>query len=442
MSTRATGSVAFMLRALRYRNYRLFFGGQIVSLAGTWITTTATSWLVYRLTGSALLLGLVGFAGQFPAFLLGPFAGLFVDRWDRRRLLIATQTVSMLQSFALAALTLTGRISIEAILLLNVVQGVVNAFDMPGRQAFLIALIENRDDLGNAIALNSSMVNAARLLGPSIAGVVIAATNEGWCFFIDGVSYLGVIAALVSMRLAPRPASARRLPGPREQFVEGWKYAFGFRPIRSIILLLALVSLVGVPYSVLMPIFATTVFHGGPHTLGFLMAGSGGGALIGALWLATRRSVIGLGRIIAVATASFGAGLIGFSFAPVLWLAVPCLVVAGFGFIVQMAASNTIIQTIVDDEKRGRVMSFYMMAFLGTAPFGSLIAGWMSSRIGAPHTLLTGGICCLAGAAWFASELPAIRTSVRPIYVRMGILPQVAAGLSNAAELSVPPERQ
>jgi MFS family permease len=442
VATRANASIAFALRALRHRNYRLFFGGQIVSLAGTWITTTATSWLVYRLTGSAWLLGLVGFAGQFPAFLLGPFAGIFVDRWDRRRLLVATQVISMLQSFALAVLTLTGHITVEAIVLLNVVQGVVNAFDMPGRQAFLIAMIENRDELGNAIALNSSMVNVARLLGPSIAGVVIAATNEGWCFFIDGVSYLGVIAALLAMRVAPRAAPPGRRPGARQQFIEGWKYAFGFRPIRSIILLLALVSLVGVPYSVLMPVFATVVFRGGPHTLGFLMAASGGGALIGALWLATRRSVIGLGRVITIASASFGAGLVGFSFTTALPLAIPCLVVAGFGFIVQMAGSNTIIQTIVDDEKRGRVMSFYMMAFLGTAPFGSLIAGWMSSRIGAPHTLLFGGVCCLAGAAWFAAELPQIRKSVRPIYIRMGILPQVAAGLSHAAELSVPPERQ
>jgi len=431
-----------MLQALRSRNYRLFFGGQIVSLAGTWITMTATSWLVYRLTGSALLLGLVGFAGQFPAFLLGPFAGIFVDRWDRRRLLVWTQTVSMLQSFALAALTLGGHVTVEAILFLNVIQGIVNAFDMPGRQSFLIALIDSKADLGNAIALNSSMVNVARLLGPSIAGLVIAATNAGWCFLIDGFSYLGVIAALLAMRIEPRPAPTHKRPGGLEQFVEGWTYAFGFRPIRSIILLLALVSLVGVPYSVLMPIFATTIFRGGPHTLGFLMTSSGCGALAGALWLAQRRSVIGLGRLIVIASASFGAGLIGFSFARTLWLAIPCLVVAGFGFMVQMAASNTIIQTIVDDEKRGRVMSFYTMAFLGTAPFGSLIAGWMSARLGAPHTLFVGGVGCLAGAAWFAAELPAVRRAVRPIYVSLGILPQMAAGLSSASELSVPPEPQ
>jgi len=236
VSTRAPGSVGFMLRALRYRNYRLFFGGQIVSLAGSWITTTATSWLVYRLTGSAFLLGLVGFAGQFPAFLLGPFAGIVVDRMDRRRLLVATQVVSMVESFALAALTLSGHITVEWIVGLNIVQGVVNAFDMPGRQAFLIEMIENKNDLSNAIALNSSMVNVARLLGPSIAGVVIAATNEGWCFAIDGVSYLGVIAALLAMRMAPRPARVGHRPGAWHQFLEGWRYATGFRPIRSIML--------------------------------------------------------------------------------------------------------------------------------------------------------------------------------------------------------------
>ena len=441
MSILRPATVKFMLRALRYRNSRLFFGGQIVSLAGSWITTTATSWLVYRLTGSALLLGLVGFAGQFPAFLLGPFAGIIVDRLDRRRLLVVTQTVSMLESFVLAALTLSGRITVEAILLLNIVQGVVNAFDMPGRQTFLVEMIEDKNDLSNAIALNSSMVNVARLLGPSIAGVVIAATNEGWCFAIDGVSYIGVIAALIAMRIAPRPVRSGVRHGAWHEFVEGWRYAFGFRPIRSIILLLALVSLVGVPYSVLMPVFAATVFQGGPHTLGFLMGASGAGALAGALWLATRRSVVGLGRIIIAAASAFGAGLIGFSLSPTLWLAVPCLVVAGCGFIVQMASSNTIIQTIVDEDKRGRVMSFYMMAFLGTVPFGSLMAGWMSSRIGAPHTLLISGACCLAGAAWFAAELPTIRVAVRPIYIRMGILPQVAAGIAEAAEVSVPPEQ-
>ena len=442
VAKRSGSNVAFMLRALQYRNYRLFFGGQVVSLAGTWITMTATSWLVYRLTGSALLLGVVGFAGQFPAFIMGPFAGIVVDRWDRHRLLVITQSVSMLQSFALALLTLTGHITVEWIIILSVVQGVVNAFDMPGRQAFLITMIDNKEDLGNAIALNSSMVNAARLVGPSIAGVVIAVASEGWCFLIDGFSYAAVIWALLRMRIPAAADGPAQRPRAWLQFQEGWKYALGSRPIRSIILLLALVSLVGVPYSVLMPVFATQVFHGGPNTLGFLMTSSGCGALAGALWLAQRKSVIGLGRIIPIASALFGAGLIAFSFSPMLWLALPCLMIAGFGFMVQMASSNTVIQTIVDDEKRGRVMSFYMMAFLGTAPFGSLIAGWMSSRVGAPLTLRLGGLCCAAGAVWFARELPAIRSSVRPIYIRMGILPEVAAGLADAAASSVPPEIQ
>jgi MFS family permease len=428
-----------MLRALRYRNYRLFFSGQVVSLVGTWITMTATSWLVYRLTGSPFLLGVVGFAGQFPAFLLGPFAGIVVDRTNRHRMLVVTQTVSMLQSFALAALTLSGRITIQQIVLLNVVQGVVNSFDMPARQSLLVNLIEDKADLGNAIALNSSMVNAARLLGPSIAGMVIAATGEGWCFLIDGFSYLAVIVALVNMRLRPAPPALART-GAMEQFLEGLRYTFGFRPVRSIVLLLALVSLVGVPYSVLMPVFAATVFKGGPHTLGFLMGASGSGALLGALWLAGRKSVRGLGRIIPIATAMFAGGLIAFSFATSLWIAIPCLSVAGFGFMVQMAASNTVIQTIVDDEKRGRVMSFYMMAFFGTVPFGSLIAGSLSTQIGAPRTLLVGGICCAAGAAWFARQLPEIRATIRPIYVRLGIVREVRAGLADAAQASVPPE--
>jgi MFS family permease len=430
-----------MLRALAYRNYRLFFGGQVVSLVGTWITTTATNWLVYRLTGSVLLLGVVGFAGQFPAFVLGPFTGIVVDRWDRHRLLVVTQTISMLQSFALAALVLSGRITLEWIIALSVVQGIVNAFDMPARQSFLLTMIENKADLGNAIALNSSMMTLARLLGPSIAGVLIAATSEGWCFLLDGISYVAVIAALLQMKIARRPDAAIARRSALHQFREGFVYAFGFRPIRSIILLLAIVSLVGVPYTVMMPVFATTVFQGGPHTLGILMTSSGCGALFGALWLAQRQSVIGLSRVIPMAGALFGAGLIAFSFTDVLWLAIPCLIVAGFGFMVQMASSNTVIQTIVDDEKRGRVMGFYMMAFLGTAPFGSLLAGWLASRIGAPQTLFVGGVCCLLGALWFASALPAIRSAIRPIYVRLGILPEMAAGLANAAELSVPPEQ-
>lgn len=324
---------------------------------------------------------------------------------------------------------------------MSVVQGLVNAFDMPARQAFLLTMIDDKQDLGNAIALNSSMVNLARLVAPSMAGVVIAATSEGWCFLIDGVSYIAVIVALLRMRIVTAPRGPAVQRNALQQFTEGLRYAFGFRPIRVIILLLAVVSLVGVPYSVLMPVFATTVFHGGPHTLGLLMTASGCGALLGALWLGGRRSIIDLGRVIPTASALFGAGLIAFSFTRVLWLAIPCLVVAGCGFMVQMASSNTVIQTIVDDEKRGWVMSLYMMAFLGTAPCGSLIAGWMSSRIGPGQTLLAGGVCCIGAAAWFANALPAIRTAVRPIYIRLGILPEITTGLANAAEASVPPEQ-
>jgi MFS family permease len=429
-----------MLRALSYRNYRLLFGGQLVSVIGSWITLTATSWLVYRLTGSAFILGIVGFAGQFPGFVVGPFAGTLVDRWDRHKLLIATQTISMLQSFALAGLTLTGRITVPAIIALNVVQGIVNAFDMPGRQAFVATVITDKDDLANAIALNSSMFNAARLLGPSIAGVIIAASNEGWCFLFDGVSFFAVLLALLLMRDLPRASALARAAGVLPALKEGLRYVYTFRPIRSLMTLLALVSLLGVPFSVLMPVFANDVLGGGPHTLGFLMTATGCGALMGALWLAARKSVLGLGRVILFATALFGGGLVAFSFSRMLWLSVAFLIVAGFGMMVQFASSNTVIQTIVDDEKRGRVMSFYTMCFLGTAPFGSLLAGSLSARIGAPHTVLVSGLCCGGAALWFSRELPAIRAVVRPIYVRMGILPEVAAGLQTAAQLLTPPE--
>jgi len=404
------------------------------------MTRIATSWLVYRLTRSALLLGLVGFAGQIPSFLLAPLAGVLVDRWNRHRLLVVTQILAMLQSAALAWLTLAGVINIWHVLLLSLFQGAINAFDMPARQAFVVEMVEKRADLANAIALNSSMVNAARLLGPSIGGVVIAAVGEGWCFFIDAVSYLAVIASLLLMHLAlwPRaaPAGARVLP----QLREGWAYVAGSAPIRSILLLLALVSLVGMPYTVLMPIFASTILHGGPHTLGFLMAATGVGALLGALVLANRRTVLGLGKVIPAMAGLFGAGLIGFSLSRSLWLSLVLLLVTGLGFMVQMAASNTLIQTLVDDDKRGRVMGFYLMAFMGTAPFGSLLAGALAHRIGAPYTLLLGGCGCIAGALWFASLLPKLRERVRPIYVRMGILPEMAEGLASAAQLSVPPE--
>jgi MFS family permease len=437
---KGASGVGFMLRALSHRNYRLFFSGQSVSLVGTWMTRIATSWLVYRLTGSELLLGVVGFAGQIPSFLLAPFAGVLVDRWNRHRLLVATQVLAMLQSLALAILALTGRINITQLIWLSILQGVINAFDMPARQAFVVEMIERREDLPNAIALNSSMVNAARLVGPSAGGVIIAAVGEGWCFMIDAVSYLAVIASLLLMRVAPRALKQARDGNMLRQLREGWTYVARFAPIRDVLLMLALVSLVGMPYTVLMPVFASQVLRGGPNTLGLLMAASGVGALLGALFLAARRSVLGLGTYIPLTAAAFGAGLVAFSFSRSLWLSMLLMVVTGLGFMVQMAASNTVLQTIVDEDKRGRVMSFYTMAFMGTAPFGSLLAGGVAERIGAPLTLMFGGVGCIAGALWFALTLPKLRREVRPIYVRIGILPEVAAGIHTTSDMSIPPE--
>ncbi len=427
----------FAVRALRYRNYRLFFGGQSVSLIGTWMTRIATAWLVYRLTHSAFLLGVAGFSLQIPFLILGPFAGVWVDRLDRHRTLVITQILSMIQSFWLAALALSGRITVPEIIALSLLQGAINALDMPARQAFVVQMVEDRADLSNAIALNSSMVNGARLIGPSLAGIIIAVFGEGYCFLIDGFSYIAVIVSLLLMHVAREQTRAGRL-NMLDELKEGWSYVSHFAPIRSILLLLGLVSLVGMPYSVLMPIFAGNILHGGPHTLGFLMGSVGVGALMGALILATRRSVVGLGRVVAMTSAGFGAGLIAFSNSRWLPLSMALMMITGFCMMTEMASSNTILQTIVEEDKRGRVMSYYSMAFQGTAPFGSLIAGAAASRIGAPRTLTIGGGLCIAGAAWFYTQLPQIRAIVRPIYRKMGIIPEVAKGMEAASLL--PPE--
>jgi MFS family permease len=409
-------------RAMRHRNFRLFFGGQSISLIGTWMTRIATSWLVYRLTHSALLLGTVSFAGQIPTFLVAPFAGVWVDRLDRRQVLIWTQTLSMVQSLALAVLTFTDRIGIGSILALSVMQGAINAFDMPGRQAFMVQMVEERADLSNAIAINSSMVNMARLVGPSLAGMVIAVSSEAWCFLVDGISYLAVIASLVAMRIHA-PAVRRKAASTFTELKEGWSYVSGFLPIRTILLLFAVVSLMGMPFVVLMPIFAAKVLHGGPHTLGFLMGSMGVGALISALSLAARKSVRGLIRIIPVAAAVFGLGLVGFGLSRSFWPSVVMVLIAGMGMMQGLAASNTIIQTLSSEEMRGRVMSYYTMAFVGMAPFGSLIAGSMASAIGAPWTVIVNGIVVVLAACWFFAQLPALRRTVRPIYEQMGIIP-------------------
>ncbi|MHB1958594.1 MAG: MFS transporter [Acidobacteriaceae bacterium] len=417
--------ISLAWRALRHRNFRLFFGGQSISLIGTWMTRIATAWLVYRLTGSAWLLGIVGFAGQIPTFLLAPFAGVWVDRLNRRHVLVVTQTLAMAQSLALAALTLTHRITIAEILWLSIFQGMINAFDMPGRQAFMVQMIEGREDLGNAIAINSSMVNMARLVGPSLAGLVIAAFGEGYCFLIDGISYIAVIVSLLMMRL-PKFLAALTIVPMIEQLKEGWTYVSQFVPVRTILLLFAVVSLMGMPFTVLMPIFAAKVLHGGPHTLGFLMGAVGTGALGAAISLAFRKSVLGLGRVIAVSAAVFGAALVAFGMSRLLWLSLALMVVTGFGMMLGMAASNTIIQTIVPEDKRGRVMSYYTMAFVGMAPFGSLLAGGLAHLVGAPVTLMITGAFCILGAGWFTAQLPNIRLHIRPIYRDMGILPAEA----------------
>ena len=411
-----------LTRALRHRNYRLFFSGQSISLIGTWITRIATSWLVYRLTGSELLLGLVGFCGQIPTTILAPFAGVLVDRWDRHRMLVVTQALSMLQSAALAVLTFSGVITVRDILLLQIVQGLVNAFDTPARQSFVVEMVEDKADLPNAIALNSSMVNGSRIIGPSIGGALIAGVGEGWCFALDAISYLFVIASLLLMTLRrghERQAEAHVL----DELRAGFQYVARSIPIRTALIVLSIVSAMGMPYTVLMPAFVTTVLRGGPHTLGFLMTASGVGALGGAMYLASRRSVVGLGKVSMFATVTFGAGLIVFAAARTTWLALLVMPVVGAGFMVQLASTNTILQTIVEDRLRGRVMAFYTMAFFGTAPIGSLIAGLAAARIGVPWTIALGGIASLAAAAWFAARLPLLRSLVHPIYREMGILP-------------------
>lgn len=427
------------MRALKHRNYQLFFSGQSISLVGTWMTRVATSWLIYRLSHSAFLLGLVSFAGQVPAFLLGPFAGVWVDRLNRHRVLVATQVLSMVQSFALAALALPHHIAVWEIMALSVFQGAINAFDMPARQAFMIQMVESREDLSSAIALNSSMVNGSRLIGPSLAGLIIAAWGEGYCFLLDGISYMAVIVSLLAMVVAPFDGKRGR-PGVLHELAEGWRYVSQFTPIRSILLLMALVSFAGMPYMALLPMFAGKILGGGADTLGFLMAATGAGALAGALTLALRRSVIGLGKLIGWNAATFGVALIAFAFSHWMWLSLVMMVAAGFGMMQQMAASNTVLQTIAEEDKLGRVMSYYAMAFVGAAPFGSLAAGWAASHIGTPITLALGGALCVAGSVWFATRLPAIRSQVRPLYAQLGIIPPVTAGIQAASALQVPPE--
>ena len=398
---------------MRHRNYRIFFVGQLISLIGTWMQSVAQAWLVYRLTGSAVLLGVVGFAGQIPVFLLSPLGGVAADRRERRRILLATQSISMVLAFTLALLTLSGRVEVWHVLALAALLGVANGFDIPTRQAFVVELV-GRQDLVNAIALNSSMFNGARIVGPAIAGVVVAAVGEGWCFFGNAVSYVAVIAGLLALRLPPRPEPIARM-SPVAQILEGWRFVARTAPIRALLLLLGLVSLTGMPYAVLMPVMAEDVLHAGASGLGLLMGASGAGALAGALVLARRTSLRGLGSWVAWAAFGFGAALILFSLSRRFWLSVALLVPVGFAMLLQMSSSNTLIQSMVPDRLRGRVMSAYSMMFMGMAPVGALLAGTLAEALGAPATIALGGAVCIAGALVFRSQLPLIRGEARAL---------------------------
>ena len=427
-----------MGRALRHRNFRLFFAGQSISLVGTWLTQVAASWLVYGLTKSALLLGVASFASQAPTFFVSPFAGVWVDRMDRHRVLLVTQSLAMLQSGLLAYFALSGTLDVVHIIALNAFQGLISAIDLPTRQSFVIEMIDDRADLANAVALNSSMVNAARLIGPTIAAVLIGLVGEGYCFAIDSLSYIAVLGSLLAMRLPP-PQPARARGRVLEELHEGLRYVTSFPPIRALLVLLAIVSVIGTPYIVLLPVIAREVLHGGAGTLGALTAASGLGALAGALYLASRSTVVGLYRVIPICTLGFGLGLLAVSQSRWLLLSMSLMVVVGGSLMVQLAASNTILQTLVDEDKRGRVMSFYSMAVFGVVPFGSLLAGSLSDRIGATRTLSIGGaLCCVASYAFYRS-LPKLRPYIRPIYERLGIVPELARAVSEATHATEPP---
>ncbi|MEG5058473.1 MFS transporter [Microcoleus sp. A2-C5] len=407
--------------ALKSRNYRLFFAGQGISLIGNWMTQVATIWLVYNLSDSPWMLGVVGFTSQIPTLILLPFAGVLIDRWNRHRVIIATQILAMVQSLALAFLALTGVVNIWQILVLSFFQGAINAFDAPARQAFVPEIVEKKEDLANAIALNASMFNGARLIGPAIAGLLIATIGSSYCFLIDGLSYIAVIAGLLAMKIKPRQIPATNTK-PLQRLKEGFVYAFGFPPIRAILLLLSLVSFAGMSHTVLVPIFATKILHGDAQTLGFLMAASGVGAFSGAIYLIGRKSIIGIGKLIAISPAVMGFGLIGFGLSRVLWLSLIMMLFVGWGFIIQFAAGNTFLQTIVEDDKRGRVMSIYTMAFFGVTPFGNLVAGGLANYIGSPNTVILGGIICILAAVVFSKQLPALKHLVIPIYQKMGLI--------------------
>ena len=409
---------ATTLRALRHRNFQLFFSGQLISLTGTWMQSVAQAWLVYSMTKSALLLGSVGFASQIPVFLFAPFGGITADRVNRQRLVIVTQTCSMILAGILAWLTLSGRVHVWHIFLLAGLLGVVNAFDIPGRQAFLIDMV-GKEDLMNAIALNSSMFNGARVVGPAVAGILVARIGEGWCFAANSLSYIAVLIGLLLMKVRSVPRISNR--SPIEDIIEGFRWVNRTKIIRSLLFLIGLVSLVGMPYTVLMPVFADKILHGGARGLGILMGATGVGALFGALTLAAKTGIKGLGRWITITCATLGISLFLFSFSTSFWLSAALLLPCGYSMMLQMACSNTLIQTIVPDHLRGRVMSLYSMMFMGMAPFGAFFGGALANRIGAPMTVAVGGIACVLGAIWFGRALPELRIEARRLIVAQGL---------------------
>jgi MFS family permease len=419
-SASGKGRAASAFRALRHRNFKLFFGGQIISLVGTWMQTVAQAWLIYRLTGSSVLLGVLGFVGQIPIFLLSPLAGLAADRWPRRRVVIATQTASMLLAFILAALTMTGHIRVWEIIVLATMLGIVNAFDVPARQSFLIEMV-GREDLLNAIALNSSMFNGARVAGPAIAAAVVAMVGEGWCFLLNGVSYLAVIAGLFLMRIE-KVYAVHDGAAPLDKLREGLRFVRHTKPIRTLLTLAATVSFMGLSYTVLMPIFADRILHGGVNAYGWLMGAVGVGAMFGALALALRQQLRGLGNVVAYSATGLGVSLVLFSASHWYGLSLAILVVSGFTMMMQFTATNTLIQAMVPDQLRGRVMSIYSMMFLGMTPLGSLLAGALADRIGAPVTVAIGGLASCLGGLVFARKWPSMRGPARELLAAQGMM--------------------
>jgi MFS family permease len=425
-----------IFRSFQYRNYRLFFGGQGISLIGTWMQRIAMPWLVYNITGSPLLLGVVGFAGQIPTFLLSPVAGVLTDRLNRYYVLIFSQIVAMLQALALTWLYYSGNIQVWHIVILSVVMGCFNAFDVPSRQSFVVDLVEKKEDLGNAIALNSLMFNGARLIGPSVAGILLASAGEGICFLVNAISYLFVIGSLLLMKVPKRVrAGAQSLI--MKEMKEGFSYAFGFPPIKHLIILLGIMGIMTMPYTVLMPVFAKEVLGGGSHTFGFLMGAAGFGAFMGGLYLASKTTILRLGKIVPISAALSGFGLIFLSLSKYFPTAMFMMAIAGLGMMLHTASSNTILQTIVDEDKRGRLMSIYSMAIMGTAPFGSLMAGGLAKIIGAPGTIFAGGVVCIIGAVIFYIKLPDLKNLVRPVYVKLGVIPEIGNAMQTADEQSL-----